>query len=177
MDKIKKNCTNCQSEVYKTVSEIKKSVSGNVFCSKSCSASYNNKGVRRHGKTKSCKSCGEPISNRNTYCSKECMRFYLGHNLPTTTLDEIHESLSVKGKHPSWKNSVVRNNNRIVNKELTKLNCANCDYELHVELCHVKPLSSFDGNATLAEVNSRENVIQLCRNCHWELDNGFLKLG
>jgi hypothetical protein len=104
------------------------------------------------------------------------MCFYLGHNLPTTTLDEIHESLSVKGKHPSWKNSVVRNNNRVVNKELTKLSCANCNYELHVELCHIKPLSSFNGSATLAEVNSKENVIQLCRNCHWELDNGFLKL-
>lgn len=44
------------------------------FCSSSCSASHNNKGVRRHGKSPSnCEQCG--IKNPSTgrrFCSKTC---------------------------------------------------------------------------------------------------------
>jgi hypothetical protein len=45
------NCTNCNNEFEKYDNEIKKSKSGNHFCSQSCSATYNNKnkttGTRR----------------------------------------------------------------------------------------------------------------------------------
>ena len=44
--KIKCNCANCGKELLKNPSEIKKSKSGNVFCSKSCAASYNNSHYR-----------------------------------------------------------------------------------------------------------------------------------
>lgn len=35
-------CAYCGKEVWKTMSEIKKSKSGNVFCSRSCATSFNN---------------------------------------------------------------------------------------------------------------------------------------
>lgn len=38
----KLNCTNCGKVIYKTPYKIKQSKSGNVFCCKSCSASFNN---------------------------------------------------------------------------------------------------------------------------------------
>lgn len=45
------NCTNCNTEFTKTQGQIKKSKSGNHFCSKSCAATFNNKnkktGTRR----------------------------------------------------------------------------------------------------------------------------------
>lgn len=59
---------------------------------------------------------------------------------------------------------------------MINLPCAYCGYSLHVELCHIKPISSFPDSALLSEVNSRKNNIQLCRNCHWELDNSILKI-
>jgi hypothetical protein len=37
------NCANCNKEIKKIVGELKKSKSGNHFCSKSCSVTYNNK--------------------------------------------------------------------------------------------------------------------------------------
>jgi len=41
------------------------------FCSRSCAAKHNNKGVRRHGSAPhSCAKCGEPT--RRKYCSIEC---------------------------------------------------------------------------------------------------------
>lgn len=46
----------------------------NKFCSKSCAASFNNKGVRRHGNAPGvCKVCGEPKSgHKSKYCSIAC---------------------------------------------------------------------------------------------------------
>jgi len=44
-------CSNCKKEVFKKRSQIKRSKSGNVFCSSSCAATFNNKnkttGTRR----------------------------------------------------------------------------------------------------------------------------------
>lgn len=39
---IKTNCINCNKEIFKIPIDIKKSKSKNLFCSRSCSASYNN---------------------------------------------------------------------------------------------------------------------------------------
>ena len=46
VDKIKCNCSNCNKELYKTPSQLRKSKSGNTFCSKSCAVSYNNSHYR-----------------------------------------------------------------------------------------------------------------------------------
>ena len=64
-------CLNCKIET-----------SNPKFCSSSCSASYNNRGVKRHGKsfkekqTQICKVCGELTHNR-LLCSIECRGIYL----------------------------------------------------------------------------------------------------
>lgn len=44
------------------------------FCSSSCAASYNNRGVRRNGQRPTdCAVCGKPTSrHRRIYCSREC---------------------------------------------------------------------------------------------------------
>lgn len=44
--KIKCNCAYCGKELYKTPSEIQRSKTGNVFCNKSCAASFNNSNYR-----------------------------------------------------------------------------------------------------------------------------------
>ena len=46
------NCTNCNKQFNKHPSEIKKSKSGNHFCSHSCSTTYNNK-HKTHGNRRS----------------------------------------------------------------------------------------------------------------------------
>lgn len=50
--KQKVKCTNCNNEFEKIPREIKKSKSGNHFCSRSCSATYNNK-HKSHGTRRS----------------------------------------------------------------------------------------------------------------------------
>ena len=49
--------------------------------------------------------------------------------------------------------------------------CARCSYDKHVELCHIKAISSFSIDTLLSIVNSSDNIIFLCPNCHWEQEN------
>lgn len=49
--------------------------------------------------------------------------------------------------------------------------CNICGYDKHVETCHVKPICLFDESEFIDVVNSEENLILLCPNCHWERDN------
>lgn len=46
----------------------------------------------------------------------------------------------------------------------------------HVEIAHIKPVSEFDGDSTIADINSLKNLIYLCPNHHWEFDNNIIKL-
>ncbi|MCZ2098085.1 MAG: hypothetical protein LC121_17815, partial [Anaerolineae bacterium] len=54
--------------------------------------------------------------------------------------------------------------------------CANCGYDKHVEICHVKPINSFTDDTPVAVVNALYNLVALCPNCHWELDHRLLRL-
>lgn len=55
--------------------------------------------------------------------------------------------------------------------------CAVCEYTNHVEVAHIKAVSSFPDTATIREVNDPSNLVGLCPNHHWEFDNGLLTLG
>lgn len=153
-------CLNCSKETNNP-----------KFCSKSCSAIFNNKIYRKRKITNHCSSCGDLIPKRNKFCKKcrECKTI-------NYSLKEIKNLLSVKGKHPSWLFSTIRNFCRTKHKNLTLLPCKICGYDKHVELCHIKAISSFPDSSTVKEINDEKNIIQLCRNCHWEFDNGLINL-
>lgn len=157
-------CKKCQQET-----------SNKSFCSRSCANSYNNviSPKRKIGKYK-CKSCNTPIKSGYTYCSKCWDNTSSFEKFSKMTLRDYQSLLSVKGKHPSWKNSHVRNFNRSWNKYLLKQPCENCGYNKHVELCHITPLKDTPLNTTLEQVNHKNNIKVLCRNCHWEFDNGLI---
>lgn len=74
------------------------------------------------------------------------------------------------------KYSRVRSSARVIFKDLLKNPCQVCGYDKHVELCHIKPIASFEENTLLKEINTKDNLIMLCPNCHWELDHGLLNL-
>lgn len=146
------------------------------YCSKSCSAKHTNVLYPKKKTKKKCVDCGEPVkSYRHNRCSIHHEE-YKSNKYQNKTIGEYRNKMSVKGKHPSWVHSHIRNFCRNWNKDLTEQPCAFCNYHLHVELCHIKPLSDFPDDTLLGEVNSKQNVIQLCRNCHWELDHGYLSV-
>jgi hypothetical protein len=55
--------------------------------------------------------------------------------------------------------------------------CKVCGYDIHVQCCHIKPISEFDEHTSLIiDVNHPNNLVYLCPNHHWEMDHGYLKL-
>lgn len=153
------------------------------FCSKRCANIYNNtKNPKRKPKDRICERCGQKFTKqKNASISRYCYRCrdeIANRNVKYKkyTLGELTNQLSVKHKHPSWKYAEVRNLNRSWNKELMNKPCNICGYNKHVELAHIIPISKFPETATIGEINSPQNVVQLCRNCHWEFDHGVVAL-
>jgi len=65
-------CTNCEIKVKRTPSQVR----GNIFCSKSCSASYNNKKFPKRFPEGKCFFCKKSCHKHNKYCSRECQKAY-----------------------------------------------------------------------------------------------------
>lgn len=169
-------CKQCGKEFHKTNSQIKRTK--NNFCSRSCAASYNNTiKAKRKPKERECSSCGAKFrrkrGSRSTLC-QTCKTTRDELDYKTMTLGEYQQKLSVKGKHTSWKNAHVRNFCRSWNKDLQSKACQVCGYTKHVELAHSKPIASFSPDTPLGLINDKSNIFVLCRNCHWEFDNGLL---
>lgn len=174
-------CYTCGVEFDKSVSEIKRSKTGRHFCSRTCSAKTNNKGIVRNKPVEFvCRTCGTSYTRKNghrseVFCSVVCREKSVAIRDEATLL-ELQERQAVQGKHPSWRNVYVRQHCKKVNGHKRDLGCAVCGYDKHTELAHIKPVSAFDLTATLSQVNADDNVIQLCPNHHWEFDHNGLDL-
>lgn len=152
-----------------------KDTPNHYFCSRSCAATFNNKRSPKRKKTQTCKTCGTPISRDRTYCLP-CWNQSVVTRTSNLTIGEYQSRPSVADKHPSWRNAHIREFARRWHKDKTQA-CQVCGYSKHVEIAHIRPLASFDQSAKLSEVNSPNNVVGLCPNCHWEFDNGWLVVG
>ena len=176
-------CNNCEKLFEKSNSEIKRSKTGRHYCSKSCSAQSNNRGVTRNKPTSlECKACGASYVRQGKHRSRSfCKGCFPKWGKKSEwykilTVQEYYDKDSVKNKHPSWKSAHVRSFCRSWNKDLADHPCQNCGYSLHVEFCHIKPISSHPPDTLLGEINSSDNVLILCRNCHWEFDHNHLQI-
>lgn len=49
--------------------------------------------------------------------------------------------------------------------------CNICGYDKHYEIAHIQAVSDFSDDAKIEDINSIDNLIALCPNCHWEFDN------
>lgn len=152
------------------------------FCSRSCFTSYHNMGKKRNKPVNLiCKECQKTYQrdkshSSRTYCKSCQTQLKVKLDYKSKTIQQCIELISVKGKHPSWNSAHIRNFNRSWNKNLLKEPCQVCGYNLHIELAHIKSISSFDKNTQLSVVNSPDNILVLCPNHHWEFDNGKLPL-
>ena len=141
------------------------------FCSRTCAATYNNVHFPKRKLERKCSECTDLVfSHRHTKCESH-WKNYKENKYQNRTLGEYRNLESVKGKHPSWLHAHIRGFARSWLKELAKEECKHCGYNKHVELAHIKAVSGFSDDTLLSEINSKDNVIPLCPNCHWEFDN------
>jgi len=163
---------------YMICAHCRRETTNPKFCSRSCSASVSNKTSPKKQKTgRTCRYCNGKYTGRARSCP-QCVQLKLAklESRKDLTKGNYSDRDSVKGAHPSWTSVHIRILNRAWNKAITLLPCANCAYSRHVELAHIRSVTSFPLTATLREINAPSNIIPLCRNCHWEFDHGILVL-
>jgi len=148
-----------------------------TYCSRKCSCIAGNLiRWKDHKRTiKICKNCGSNIDIRSKW--NLCQKCHASQNYErckNITIRELKRKASNR-KNGRWYSSEIRNFARSWNKDLLTKPCR-CGFSHHVEICHIKPIKTFPDGARMSEVNRRNNLIQLCPNCHWLLDNEFLQL-
>ena len=113
-----------------------------------------NCGKQKTKKSKSCQSCAN--INQQKY----------------ETLGDILHYRSKYGQSAAF--NVIRGRARQSMKHITQ--CQVCGYSKHIEVCHIKPISKFDNNTLISEINDPTNLYILCPNCHWEFDHKLLNI-
>ncbi len=139
------------------------------YCSRSCAAQSTNRIYPKRKKRKyRCEKCGIQVPSRRKYCN------VCNPNI----IDWQQVSLGdLQSKRKYQVNSRIRELARrkyLASGKPTR--CSVCGYDKHIEVCHIKPIYSFPPTAKIDEINSLDNLIALCPNCHWEFDNGLLSL-
>ncbi len=139
------------------------------FCSKTCSASYNNRLYPKKKKAvKACKYCGNPVSGRHIVC-EACNRNRVDWSERTLGDLQAIRRFQVSSRIRALARDVY------LKSSLPKA-CSRCGYDKHIEICHKKPIDSFSSQTPVAEINNLNNLIALCPNCHWEFDNNLFSL-
>lgn len=160
--KIKTNCKECRKEFE----GLRDTNSKNYFCSRSCSVRYNNKKKAKRKPEHKCLKCGVKINAKRKHC-EEHFKEWLENQCKDMTLKEA----IYKKHHRSNAYSLIRGRARTIAKNLNMNFCEKCGYNKHVEICHKKPISQFSDDVLISIINSPDNLIALCPNCHWEFDN------
>lgn len=157
-EKPKRYCKNCGKELIE--GDYRK-----VFCSHSCAASFNNKGVVRNGveKNKYCICCGKELKpSQRKYCSYKCQR-----------------NFNYKEYIKNWKEGIENGNSgkygisgyiRRYLFEQYNCKCEKCGWGEVNPTTGKTPLQihHIDGDCTN---NSENNLQLLCPNCHSLTEN------
>lgn len=159
--KLPERCAQCQ-----------KPTSNPKFCSSSCSATYNNLYNRTtYGPSRKqsyCRHCGVKIEGRRKTCD-DCNPNNLDWS--KITIAEI----AGKAKYQVHSQIRQRARYRYRTSDRPKY-CVNCGYSKHIEICHIHAIADFPDTTNVAEINDLKNLVALCPNCHWDLDNGELQI-
>lgn len=153
-----KKCPCCQVEKSRDEFHIRKDKGYTYLKSycKSCSSKNNIK-----SQYDIC-ACGK----KKTKKSEKCIDCHNKNQKQFITLADV-KHYSKYGKQVIFQ--PIRSRARSVIKD--RKCCERCGYDKHVEACHINPISSFPDDALIDDINSPDNLLALCPNCHWEFDN------
>lgn len=158
------------------------------FCSRSCSATYNNRVNPKRTRTHHCRGCDSLITSNHRYC-EQCRE---DRSIPTTVrcqrCDREYLYDYRKGHTKSLCNSCNANRHRTEAKQLCVKykggQCQVCGYKrcLRALSFHHNGNKQFgiSGNQLLDWNKLRpelDKCVLLCANCHMELHDGIIKIG
>lgn len=163
-------CYGCSKSITRTVKWIRySSAKGriNIYCSNEC--------IGTSSKIyKTCLNCKCSFyGDGKKYCSISCSNSAQPKRKKTIKPIKIKKEFlftQLSKTKAECLRSTIQKHARIVMKDQLK-KCIKCGYEKHVEVCHLKSVSSFPDSALISEINDPKNLTILCPNCHWELDH------
>lgn len=194
-------CKNCKKPLHKREKDIKKT--NNNFCSRSCAATYNNSiFVKRKSKQFNKQQCKRILSiiekygisklskklKTSTTTLRKNLKEHFGNDFIIPKKENnSNNNVSIKylkltklelfSTRKNWQSARSglqrRSRNNYINSG--KPNCCKiCGYDTHIEVAHIKAVSEFDDNDTVAQMTDPDNLVALCPNHHWEFDNGII---
>ncbi len=149
-------CLECKKIMHVRIGQRTGNVKRNKFCNRQCSAAYVNK-----------------------FSEKRRVPVQLELQFPKPKPSEISEVAKYTKKEfynyrKNWQsaNSGIRKHSRAVYRDSGKpYKCNSCGYRKHVEISHIIAVSEFPDSTLIKEINSINNLMALCPNCHWESTN------
>lgn len=158
MTTIPKVCKLCESPLIQKGGERADKFAKRKFCSRSCAGTYQNDARHGPGRHKKKEEAAERALARK-----------LKHKL--VTKGELFATRinwqSARSSIAGWARDSLVEAGRVKH-------CSVCSYVNHVEVCHIKSVSSFKDSASISEINDLSNLVYLCPNHHWEFDHGLL---
>lgn len=147
-------CKSC-GEIINVKDNEKVSIARNKrFCNRKCSARFNNSMFPKRKKEERLVNKKDPI-------------------IPELTKDELF--LRAKSYHNA-RSIICKDARASYMKSSSPYECLYCGYNIHCDIAHKVSVSKFPGNSKIREINDINNLIPLCKNHHWEFDNGFLSM-
>lgn len=144
-----------------------------LFCSSSCSSTYNNS---KRKKKKLCIICKNVVEKYAKYCNScRFTRSFEKNNkadYSQISLEDLKAKYSLSAYHAKLRGHARSQ----YAKSKKPMKCKNCDYDLHVDICHVRDIKDFPLDTKVSVVNHIDNLIALDKRCHWEYDHGLLIL-
>ena len=162
-------CENSKCKIIFKKSEVDFKRSKHHYCSKSCATKVNNKKYPKRSLEGVCCNCKTPIEKRYKYCHI-CNPFKADYS--KITFGEIKLKRKDRQRYVHIRNL----SRRAYLKSNRRKECLICGYDLHFDVCHIEPIYSFPDKTPVSEIISLNNLVALCKNHHWEFDNGFLSL-
>ena len=85
------------------------------------------------------------------------------------------ELLEKKGTRHGARTAIANHARKLYMSSSLPKRCAICGYDKHVDVAHIRRVSSFPDEALIGEINSIINLMPLCPTHHWEFDNNLLE--
>jgi predicted restriction endonuclease len=80
-----------------------------------------------------------------------------------------------RGGYQSARSSIQRHARQTYLDGGKEKKCCVCGYSNHVDVAHIRSVSSFSTDTLIREINDIDNLLPLCPNHHWEYDAGIFK--
>jgi hypothetical protein len=161
---ITKPCEVCKKECKRSQLHFNKFK--HIFCSNSCSAKFTNKTRPKRTTLPDCIICKKRLTSHKYEVCMLCRR----EEANKQSLASVIHSYG-KDKY----NNIRARARELYKQERTNGTCAKCNYKGSLDVCHIKPISSFHLETKVSEINHKDNILILCKNCHWEFDHPNVK--